>query len=65
MCGRGSWRSFDAKWLQDTLCAVQQCTECGEHRAMVIEDARVVGVDQEREVRQDDDVDDSETTTGW
>jgi hypothetical protein len=44
MCSRGSWRSFDTQWLQDRLSAIQQCTECGEHRAKVIEDAPVVGV---------------------
>lgn len=42
MCEIGSWRSFHSRTINGTLCAMQQCTECGTHRAVGIDDCQFV-----------------------
>jgi len=44
MCHRGSWRSVSTEWIDTVLCAIQQCTECGSHRALSIADCPVEGL---------------------
>lgn len=45
MCGIGNWRAYSSTRVDGVLLALEQCTECYEHRAKKIDDAPVVGSD--------------------
>lgn len=48
MCEIGSWKSFHSRTINGRLCAIQQCTECGDHRALEIENCQFVSNDEKR-----------------
>lgn len=54
MCVQGRWESFAFEWISGQPCALQQCTECQEHRALVVEGFEVVQFEQ-----QSDETDES------
>jgi hypothetical protein len=58
MCKMGSWRSFTRIHIQNDPYAVQQCTECGSHRAVSLLGMKVLQKDRsasQRSVDPDDD----------
>lgn len=49
--------------MDDFLCAIQQCTECGEHRAKIVDDCEVVGLPNQ-EPNENSDVPDPDDGDG-
>lgn len=60
MCNRGTWRGFHTRYLKtpdgvdSPLVAMEQCTECGDYRALNIEGMQYVDPENDAQGIPDD-----------